>query len=149
MVTQSMYDVGTITLSFVLQVLIGLIMLFFIRRYIDGTIDSVADIFGEVVQQPTMKSAMSIIGSKSADIRGRDAVVDKIAGDLLDGPKFAAIKIGASALGLNLDDYVEEHGALATIQGMQSVATMLGIDMSTLLSGQGTQGVSGGENPYI
>lgn len=143
-------DIALTSIILIVQLVSSLAVLWMTRRYINDTINSVIDAFEENITSPMAKRAMSILGTKSGEVRGQNAMVEKIAGDVLNGPKMAAIKIGASALGLDLDSYVEEHGALQTLQGMQSVAGMLGIDINTMLSGGGqVQGSVGGKNPYI
>lgn len=139
----------TLVILFV-QLATFVMSLWLIRRYIDDTINSVTDVILENVTSPMAKRAMSILGTKSGEVRGQTAMVDKIATDVLNGPKMGAIKLGAQALGLDLDGYVEEHGAMQTLQAMQSVAGMLGIDINTMLAGGGqAQGSVGGKNPYI
>ena len=142
-------DIASTSIILIVQVVSGLVVLWYMKRYIDDTINSVTDVILENVTSPMAKRAMSILGKQSGEVRGQTAMVDRIAGDVLSGPKFAAIKMGASALGLDIDNYVEEHGAMQTLQAMQSVAGMLGIDINTMLSGGGQLQDGGGKNPYI
>ena len=94
------------------------------------------------------------MGSASGKARSESAVVDKLASDVLSGPKMSALKMGASAIGIDIDDYIEEHGAIGTLQGLQSIAGALGIDINQIiggglgeLSGGGSQ--TSGSNPYL
>jgi len=117
-------------------------------------VDSVGDIFSEILTQPTVSKAFGIIGSASGKARGESALADKLATDILSGPKFGALKMGASALGINIDEYIEEHGAMNTITGLQSIAGALGININDVISGGlsqmgGTEQQSDGSNPYL
>ena len=119
-----------------------------------GMVDAVGDIFSEILSKPAVKTAFGILGSKSGEVRGQSALADKLATDILSGPKFGALKMGASALGINIDDYIEEHGAMNTITGLQSIAGALGININDVISGglsqMGGEGQqSDGSNPYL
>jgi len=80
-------------------------------------------------------------------------LVDSMATDMLDSPQFAAIRMGASTLGFDLDGYIEKHGAVKTMAAAAQLGKMLGIDLmnidlGSLLGGQ-TRGQMSGSNPYL
>jgi len=124
-----------------------------IQRKLQNVLDSLGGVFSEIFEKPAVSRAMTVLGKKGGEARAETAVVGKIASDVLNGPKFAGLKMAASALGLDIDSYIEEHGALATIQAMQSLGGMLGININDVLSGGmnlavGSE-VNGGKNPYL
>ena len=124
------------------------------EKRIYGIVDAIGDIFSEILTKPAVSTAFGILGSASGEARGNRAMADKLATDILNGPKFGALKMGASALGINIDDYIEENGAMNTITGLQSIAGALGININDILS-SGAVGLtspesnSGGANPYL
>ena len=141
-------------------ILTGISSLLFIgfRRFegrIVSIIDSVGGLLEEMFTGPTISKAFGILGSASGDARGKSAMADKLATDILNGPKFGALKMGAGALGIDLDGYIEEHGAMNTITGLQSIAGALGIDVNQIISSGAagltdpTAGGGGGANPYL
>jgi len=125
----------------------------FFEKRIYGIVDSIAELFTESLTQPAVSRAMGILGKASGESRSNSAIVDKLATDVLSGPKFSAMKMGASAIGINIDDYIEEHGAVGTLQGLQTIAGALGIDINQIISG-GMGEIAGGSsggvgNPYL
>jgi len=124
------------------------------ERRLYTIVDSIGDMFSGILTQPAVSRAMGILGSASGEVRGKNAMAEKLATDILNGPKFGALKMGASALGINIDDYIEENGAMNTITGLQSIAGALGININDILS-SGAAGLtspesnSGGANPYL
>lgn len=146
-----MIDVAITLLGFT-----GILFLGF--RYFEkklyNIVDSIADLFSEQMTKPVVSRAMGILGKASGEARSESAIVDKLATDVLSGPKFSALKMGASAIGIDIDDYIEEHGAVGTLQGLQSIAGALGIDINQIISGgmgeaTGQSQSSGGSNPYL
>lgn len=149
-------------MSDVISILLGFVAIsgfyaigsyFVTKRYLDNTVDGVADIFGDILEKPTVKKAFSILGGKSAEGRADRAVVDDLATDMLNSPQLSTLKMGADLIGIDMEAYVEKHGALGTIQGLTQIAGLLGIDINQLLAGglQGTggTGAQGGANPYF
>jgi len=125
----------------------------YFKRDIYGMVDSIAELFTESLSKPAVSRAMGILGNASGESRSKSAIVDKLATDVLSGPKMSALKLGASAIGIDIDDYIEEHGALGTLQGLQTIAGALGIDVNSIIGGgigeiQG-QAPQGGDNPYL
>ena len=124
------------------------------ERRLYTIVDSIGDLFSGILTQPTVSKAFGILGSASGDARGKSAMADKLATDILNGPKFGALKMGAGALGIDLDAYIEENGAMNTISGLQSIAGALGIDVNQIIS-SGAAGLTdpnaggGGTNPYL
>ena len=115
-------------------------------------VDVIGEMFASTISTPAVSKAMGILGKKSGEVRSQSAVVDQLATDVLSGPKFSAMKMGASAIGINIDEYIEEHGAVGTLQGLQTIAGALGIDINQIVSGGlgevQAQSV-GGRSPYL
>lgn len=127
-----------------------------LRTTLQEVIDILGTVFSDIFEKPTVKKAFGIIGSQGGEARADKAVVDKIAIDVLNSEKFAGLKMAASAIGLDIDSYIEEHGARATLQALQSLGGLLGIDITSLLQtgdlgsmlgGGGSQ--PSGSNPYL
>lgn len=124
----------------------------YFEKRLYGIVDSIAELFAESLSQPAVSRAMGILGKKSGEVRSQSAVVDKLASDVLNGPKFSALKMGASAIGIDIEDYIEEHGAVGTLQGLQSIAGALGIDINSIIAGgvgEAASGSAGDNNPYL
>ena len=143
--------IGYVVVSTIFAFIGFIISSIIVRRYMSRAIDDVADLFGGILSEPTVKKAFSILGGKSGEARSDKAVVDSLATDILDGPQFASLKMGADLIGVDIDSYIEKHGAMGTIQGLSQIAGMLGIDINSIIGG-GLQ--SGGvtqssSNPYL
>ena len=100
------------------------------------------ELFTGEVTEPNVKRAMSILGKESGKVRTQEAVTNKLATQVLSGPQLAGLKMAAKAVGIDLDDMIEEYGAVETIQGLSQLGSMLGIDVSQLLSSGITQGIN-------
>lgn len=115
--------------------------------------DQLLEGFGDLFTTPTVKKAFSILGKQGGEAKAESGLVEKMALDVIDGPQFAAIKLAASGLGFDLDGYIEEHGALKTLQAAKQLGSILGIDITNIdLSSLGSlagPGKSGGGNPYF
>jgi hypothetical protein len=62
------------------------------------------------------------------------------------------LKMAAQAIGLDLDSYIAEHGAVDTLQALQQFAPMLGIDIGQLVQGGALGAVNTTtheRNPYL
>ncbi len=113
-------------------------------------IDTIGESIGEIFTQPTVKKAFSIIGSQGGEARAENIAVDDMAKDMLDGPQFAAIRMGAEALGLDIESYIEKHGAIRTISAAQQLAKLAGIDIMNIdLGNLSVPGPSSGGNPFF
>ncbi|GAI29261.1 unnamed protein product, partial [marine sediment metagenome] len=78
----------------------------------------------------------TVAGLMSGKARGDNAMIDKIATDVLNGPKLTAIKAAAKmGLGIDIDSYIEEDGAVKTLENIQGLAGLLGIDIGSILQG--------------
>ena len=123
------------------------------KKQLWDVVDSIGEMFASTISTPAVSKAMGILGKKSGESRANSAIVDQLASDVLSGPKFSAMKMGASALGINIDEYIEDHGAVGTLQGLQTIAGALGIDINQIIGGgmgELTGGSSGGQgNPYL
>ena len=156
MLITSMTEVGTILIGFVVVQTIFALVSFvvsslIVKRYMNRAIDDVADLFGGILSEPTVKKAFSILGGKSGEARSDKAVVDSLATDILNGPKFSALKMGADLIGVDVESYIEKHGAMGTIQGLSQIAGMLGIDINSIIGGGLQPGgqAQGSINPYL
>lgn len=124
-----------------------------IDEKIQATIDEIGGVFEQVFEKPTVKKAFGIIGSQGGQATAASALTEKIALDVLSGPKLAGLKLVAGGIGLDVDSYIEEHGAVNTINAIQSLAGAIpGLDLGSLLQGAGqTLSVgheANGDNPY-
>ena len=113
-----------------------------IDEKIQMTLDAVGEQFSEILTQPTVSKAFGIIGSQGGQATAEIGLTNKIAMDVLNGPKFAGLKIAAEAFGMNLDEYIEGHGAVNTLHSIRSLAGMIpGFDLGSLLKGGGDASV--------
>lgn len=116
-----------------------------LRREIYNFVDELADtLFG--------KAKMSNLGTISGEKRHAKAMMDKMATDILDGPQLKGLKGIASMIGIDIDEYIQEHGAAETISTATSLANMLGIDITKVLTegiNTNESKVSGDNNPYL
>lgn len=143
-------------IEYVILTLVGVALIFGVgllifEKRLYSIIDSFADLIKGAFTEPTVKKAFAILGGKSADAKANRAVVDSLATDILSGPKFASLKMGASFLGIDIDSYIEEHGALNTLEGLQSIAGALGINVNDIIAGGigGSVQPSEVKNPYL
>ena len=144
--------VGYVVVSSIFALVGFFISSFIVMRYMSRAIDDVADLFGGILSEPTVKKAFSILGGKSGEARADKAVVDSLATDILNGPQFASLKMGADLIGVDVESYIEKHGAMGTIQGLSQIAGMLGIDINSIIGGGLQSGGAGSQvssNPYL
>jgi len=103
---------------------------------IQMAIDGVGEALGEIFEKPLVKQSMSMLGQASGKVRGDNAMMDKIATDILDGPKLKAIKAAAKiGLGIDIDSYIEEDGAVKTLENLQGLASLIGFDIGQVMAG--------------
>ncbi len=103
---------------------------------IQMAIDGVGEALGEIFEKPLVKQSMSMLGQASGKARGDSVMMDKIATDILSGPKFAGLKTAAKiGLGIDIDQYIEEDGAVKTLENMQGLASLVGIDIGQVMAG--------------
>lgn len=116
-------------------------------------IDTFSEAFNEIMGQPTIKKAFTIIGKQGNDAQTDNLLLDTMATDFLNSPKFEPYMMAAEALGLDIEGYIETHGAAKTIRSIKQFAKIAGIDLMNLdLSSLATplRGSGGGNNnPYI
>lgn len=124
-----------------------------IRDNMQDAIDSVGGALQELFIDPTVKKGFSLAGSLGGEAKAEGALVDQMAFDMLDSPQFSAIRMGAEALGLDIEGYIEKNGAVKTLKAAQQLASIAGIDLLKLdlnnLSLPGGQPQTGGTNPYF
>lgn len=115
--------------------------------------NSILEGFTGALTEPTVKKAFTILGKQGGEAKADNLLVDQMAMDLLESPQFSALKMGASAMGFDLDDYIEKHGAVKTLKAAQQLANLVGIDIMKFdlssLAGGGIGGGGGGGNPYL
>lgn len=122
-------------------------------------IDTIKEAFSEVLTQPLVKRAMTIISTQGVQAReensltrDENSLINDMATDMLESPQFSVIRMGAKTMGLDIESYIEENGALKTIQAVQQLSKVAGIDLMKLdlgklsISGNNPKG-SG--NPYL
>jgi len=105
---------------------------------IQMAIDNVADALGAVFtdDKRLAKQAMSLIRKTGVETENKRDIINNMAMNILDGPKFAAIKAAAKmGLNIDIDEYIEENGAVETLQAAQSLGQMVGIDVNQLMAG--------------
>jgi tRNA threonylcarbamoyladenosine modification (KEOPS) complex Cgi121 subunit len=123
-----------------------------VHENLQNAIDTFAESFQEILGQPTIKKAFSLIGSQGGEAKATSGLVDQMANDVLSSGQFQGIIAGAQMMGLNVEEYIEEHGAVKTIQAAQQLAKMLGIDIMKMdLSNIGSlaKPAQSSDNPYF
>jgi len=126
-----------------------------VQEKMQGALDLVGEAFEGIMSQPLVKGAMTNLGKMGGEARAENLIVDQMATDMLDSPQFAAIRMGAEALGLDIEGYIEKHGAIKTLTAAQQLAKVAGIDLMKIdlanlggvLSQPGSS--SSGTNPYF
>lgn len=103
-----------------------------VQEKMQGAIDLIGEAFEGILTDPTVSKAFSIIGSQGGNAKSQNSAVDSMANDILDGPQFAAIKMGAEAMGLDISEYIEKHGAVNTLQAAKQLGSLVGVDIMNL-----------------
>ena len=122
---------------------------------LDTVINGISEDIGTLLTEPTVKKAFSILGKSGGDAKAESGLVDQMAVDILDSPQFAGMKAAAGLLGLDVDGYIEEHGAVKTIAAAKQLGNMLGIDIMNFDISKlgslvkGTSAGSSGTHPYL
>lgn len=128
------------------------------RRMVHGKfqefLDLMPNIFSALFTDPTVKKAYSIIGTQGGAVKTKTAVMNNLATDVLNSPKMQGLKMAADAVGIDVDGYIEDHGAIETLEGLKGIGDLAGIDIFKLLSqGLGDLSVgheaNHGRNPYL
>ena len=119
-----------------------------VQEKMQGAIDIIGEAFEGILSQPIVKGAMTNLGKMGGDARAENMIVDQMAVDMLDSPQFAAARMGAEALGLDIEGYIEKHGAIKTLKAAQQLASIAGIDLMKIdLSNLGSLALPGGSSP--
>jgi len=122
---------------------------------LQGAIDAIGESLGQLLTEPTVKKAFAIIGKQGGEAKAESGLVDQMANDVLDSPQFAAIRAAASVMGLDIEDYITQHGAIKTIQAVNQLSKALGMDLMKMDLGQlagslaRPAGSHSSENPYL
>ncbi|GAG72221.1 unnamed protein product [marine sediment metagenome] len=125
-----------------------------IDERIQGAIDGVGEALNEVFAKPVVKGAMTNLGKMGGAAMQNKSLMNKMAMDVLSGPKLQGLKmIAKQALNIDVDEYIEENGPIATLQAAQGIGDLVGIDVMAVLSGSlnGANLSVGAEsdNPYL
>lgn len=108
----------------------------FVDSRIQTGIDEVGEVLGQIFEKPIVKASMTNLGKLGGAAMRDKSLINKMATDVLDGPKFAGMKMLAKqALNIDIDQYIEENGAVATLQAAQSLGQLVGVDISQVMSG--------------
>jgi len=146
-------NVGELVLTIFLQSIIvaGLFYAFYrtLSKRLEMTFEELGGLFGDIFEKPNVKRAMTILGKQSGAVRANQATVNDMATQIISGPKFAGLKLGAKALGVDIDSMIEEHGAMEVMAGAQQIAGMLGINITDLVSGGLGNPLNMSNNPKI
>lgn len=125
-----------------------------IDQKIQGAIDQLGEALNEVFARPVVKASMTNLGKQGGAAMQQKSIMNKMAMNVLDGPKLQGLKMVAKqALNIDVDEYIEEHGPIATLQAAQGIGDLMGIDVMQALSGNlnGANLSIGSEadNPYL
>ena len=124
-----------------------------VHEKMQGAMDLIGEAFEGIMSQPIVKGAMTNLGKMGGDAKAENQLIDQMAVDLLDSDQFAAIKMGAEALGLDVEGYIEKHGAIKTLKAAKQIGALAGIDImkfdlsSLSVPGGGSPGV--GNHPFF
>jgi len=103
---------------------------------IQEAIDGVGEALQDVFESPVIKRSLTHMANMGGDAMQNKSIMNKMALDVLDGPKLQALK-AAAKMGLNIDvdQYIEENGAIETLQAAQGLGELVGIDVARVLGG--------------
>lgn len=124
-----------------------------VQENLQLALGTIRESFEGILTQPVVKGAMTTLGKMGGDAKAESQLIDTMAVDLLDSPQFSAIRMGAEALGLDIEGYIEKHGAIKTLKAAQQLGFVAGIDIMKLdleslsLPGAG-QASTSGPHPY-
>ena len=103
---------------------------------IQMAIDNVGEALHEVFAQPIVKGAMTTLGKQGGAAMQHKAITNKMALDVLASPKMSALKLLAkTTLNIDVDQYIEENGAVQTLGAAQELAGLVGVDLNQLMAG--------------
>ena len=120
----------------------GILAYFLLRRQINETIVGIMELFTGAVTDPKVTRAMTILGKEGAQVRAEKATTEDIAMKVLSNPNIQGWKmIAKSALGIDLDEMIEDHGAVETLAGLKQLGDTLGIDIASMIT-QGAKGLN-------
>lgn len=157
-------DMMTLGIQFALYVIISIAGYLVIMREkriilasIDGkiqmAIDQVGEVLSEIFEKPVVKASMTNLGKQGGAAMQQKAIMNKMAMDYLDGPKIAGMKmIAKEALNIDIDQYIEEHGAIQTFQAAQQLGQLAGVDVMKFMGGGPNLSVgaeANGNHPYL
>lgn len=115
----------------------------FVDSRIQTGIDDVGEVLGQIFEKPIVKASMTNLGKMGGAAMQNKSLVNKMATDVLDSGKFAGMKMLAKQmLNIDIDQYIEENGAVATLNAAQSLSQMVtGKDLTQVL-GDGLNGAT-------
>lgn len=107
-----------------------------IDEKIQAAIDQLGEALNEVFARPVVKASMTQLGKQGGAAMQQKSIMNKMAMNVLDGPKLSGLKmIAKQALNIDVDEYIEENGPIATLQAAQGIGDLIGIDIMQALSG--------------
>jgi len=121
-------EVLTILATIVGSALLSGLFVFLVMRKLFGGIM-------ETLFNPMMKTGAKILGEKSGHTRAVKAVMKESAQGILQGPQLSGLRMIASQVGFDIDQMIEDHGAVETLAGLTQLLSMLGIDAKQLMEG--------------
>lgn len=108
----------------------------FVDSKIQAAIDDVGGVLGQIFEKPIVKASMTNLGKMGGAAMQNKAISNQMAIDVLNSPKFEGLKMAAKmGLNIDIDQYIEEHGAERTLQSAIGLGDQLGIDIMGLLAG--------------
>ena len=103
---------------------------------IQMAIDDVGEALQEVFAQPIVKASMTNLGKMGGAAMKHKAISNKMALDILASPKMSALKMAAKmGLGIDIDQYIEENGAIETLGAANELGQLVGIDVMSIITG--------------
>jgi len=146
-----MLDIIITTTLLIVGFVIYSIILF--KVLLPRAVNPILDDLTEVLATGPVKSAMSILGKQSGEKRSNKAMVEGMAGDVLNSERLQGLKMALSFIGIDLDEYIGQYGPMQTLTGLQQLAGLVGLDVNQILSGQAlnitTPSGSNTDNPYL
>ncbi|GAH91681.1 unnamed protein product [marine sediment metagenome] len=144
-----MNDILMIAIPLTFYVITSYIGYRILLKSIDAKIQITIDEVGKHLEKiftPRARQGNTILGKAGSDARTNNAIQQRMAIDILNSPKISALKSAAKfGLGIDIDSYIEEDGAVETLENIQAIANLVGFDiMSILQSGMDGMNLSVG-----
>ena len=101
---------------------------------------------------PMVKKSMTVLGKMGGDRKSINAAKEKMAKDLINKQYGKYKPIVEAVAGIDVDEYLEEHGALNVLEAVREFAPVLGIDLQNIganVLSPGNKSNTGLKNPYL